>query len=151
MNGSLKNHSTRRVGVKRALSDSESTMYLNRFESKGRTARRLVDDNTLYRLVKEGLENLVRTRRTVSVSELRTYVLGVDSGAFVALLNTVKITARSDCGRWKTRRFRGARNLGTAQLGYSGQRLFRADKADVCKVCGVDQSIFKSYNYLIRT
>jgi hypothetical protein len=107
MNGSLKNHSTRRVGVKRALSDSESTMYLNRFESKGRTGRRLVDDNTLYRLVKEGLENLVRTRRTVSVSELRTYVLGVDSGAFVALLNTVKITARSDCGRWKTRRFRG--------------------------------------------
>jgi hypothetical protein len=50
----------------------------------------LVDDNTLYRLVKEGLENLVRTRRTVSVSELRTYVLGVDSGAFVALLNTVE-------------------------------------------------------------
>ena len=90
MNGSLKNHSTRRVGVKRALSDSESTMYLNRFESKGRTARRLVDDNTLYRLVKEGLENLVRTRRTVSVSELRTYVLGVDSGAFIALLNTVE-------------------------------------------------------------
>ena len=90
MNGSLKNHSTRRVGVKRALSDSESTMYLNRFESKGRTGRRLVDDNTLYRLVKEGLENLVRTRRTVSVSELRTYVLGVDSGAFIALLNTVE-------------------------------------------------------------
>ena len=48
MNGSLKNHSTRRVGVKRALSDSESTMYLNRFESKGRTGRRLVDDNILW-------------------------------------------------------------------------------------------------------
>jgi hypothetical protein len=51
--------------------------------------RRLVDDNILYRPVKQALESVVWTEKDISVSQLRTYVLGVDSGEFVALLNTV--------------------------------------------------------------